>query len=86
MDKEFADIICHDFEEKHWDLAMAYLKKVHLNDVSGSEATLRSTRLAILALAKGRIYQMKDLVKSAKEDFRDVIMGATNIKKQRKLP
>lgn len=76
-----------DFEESKRQLVLNYLKKIHLNDVWQSQGNLENTRFSILMLADGSVYRVKDLVKSAKSDFRDVVAAASQMKPaKRKLP
>ncbi|MCO7223050.1 hypothetical protein [Pleionea sp. CnH1-48] len=86
MNDEILRIIDRDFEEKDRQLVIKYLKKIHLNNVWGGNGTLHQVQHSILLLAEGSVYRVKDLVKCARDDFRDVIAAATQIRKKPKLP
>lgn len=84
---EIDKLIQFEFNEKDHDLVKGFLGKLHLNDVGGSDGELNSTRRCIIMLAEGSAFQVKDLVKSAKEDYRDVVAAAHLMKKsKRRLP
>jgi len=76
--KDIVDIINRDFKSEEVVLVINALSSITLNHVmAASEYNLKNTRLSILKLAKGNINEVIELTKSAKMDFRDVIMWAT---------
>jgi hypothetical protein len=81
MDKKILDIVNRDFSGEQKELVINELSSIGLNHVmAASEYNLQSTRLSILKLAKGDITQVINFTESAKIDFRDVIMWATQEK------
>ena len=84
---EIDRLIQTEFKEKDHDLVKGFLSKLHLNDVGGSQGELNSARSCIIMLAEGSAFQVKDLVKSAKEDYRDIVAAAHLMRKsKRRLP
>ncbi|WP_299435590.1 hypothetical protein [uncultured Aquimarina sp.] len=78
MEKNVIDIINRDFKSEEVMLVINELSSITLNHVmAASEYNLKNTRVSILKLAKGNINEVIELTKSAKIDFRDVIMWAT---------
>ncbi len=78
MDKDIMDIIHRDFKPEEVLIIINELSSITLNHVmAASEYNLKNTRVSILKLAKGNINKVIELTKSAKIDFRDVIMWAT---------
>jgi len=87
LGKHIDELISANFREKDQELVKGFLSKLHLNDVGRSPGELDNTRRCILILAEGSVYQVKSLVKSAKEDYRDIVAAASLMKKaKRKLP
>jgi len=77
MDKGVFKIINEDFKEELRGTVIKELFSIGLNHVMAkSEDNLKSTRLSILYLAKGKLSEVIELTKRAKIDFRDVIMMA----------
>lgn len=65
------------FSEPDVQIALEELKGLTLEHVmASSQKNLDNTYLAILKLSKGEIARLKELVISAKKDFRDVIYWA----------
>ncbi|MBW1294770.1 hypothetical protein [Aquimarina litoralis] len=80
MDKAILDIIHRDFNVEETELVISELSSIGLHHVMAeSEYNLKNTRLSVLKLAKGDLKEVIELTKSAKIDFRDVIMWATQI-------
>lgn len=78
MDKIIVDRINKDFKVEEIELVIKELSSIGLNHVMAeSEYNLKNTRAAILKLANGDLNEVIELTKSAKIDFRDVIMWAT---------
>ncbi|WP_299242913.1 hypothetical protein [uncultured Aquimarina sp.] len=78
MDKDIMDIVNRDFKPEEVLIIINELSSITLNHVmAASEYNLKNTRVSILKLAKGNINKVIELTKSAKIDFRDVIMWAT---------
>ncbi len=78
MEKNVIDIINRDFKSEEVMLVINELSSITLNHVmAASEYNLKNTRISILKLAKGDVNEVIELTKSAKIDFRDVIMWAT---------
>ena len=78
MDKTILEIIHRDFKPEEVALVNNELSSITLDHVMAeSEYNLKNTRLSILKLAKGDVNEVVELTKSAKIDFRDVIMWAT---------
>ena len=70
--------IQQSFNEEERVLVMQELTSIGLSDVmANSEANLEATQLAILKLANADVEEVRRLTKAAKEDFRDVIMWAS---------
>jgi hypothetical protein len=81
MNRKILDIVDRDFNAEQKELVINELSSIGLHHVmAASEYNLENTRLAILKLAKGDINQVINLTKSAKIDFRGVIMWATQEK------
>ncbi len=78
MDQTITDIVNRDFKLEERELVMNELASIDLNHVMArSLYNLKNTRLSILKLANGDLNNVIELTKSAKIDFRDVIMWAT---------
>lgn len=78
MEKRIIEIIEHDFDKQYREKVITHLASITLQDVMAeSEQNLLNTRLAVLKLAKGSIDDLDYYIKSAKNDFRDVIYWAT---------
>ena len=78
MNENVIDIINKEFEEEEREFVINELSSINLTHVMAeSEINLNNTFLSILKLAKGDVNQVISLTKSAKIDFRDVIMWAT---------
>ncbi|MDH7447585.1 hypothetical protein [Aquimarina sp. 2201CG14-23] len=76
--KDIMDIVNRDFKPEEVPIVINELSSITLNHVmAASEYNLKNTRGSILKLAKGNIDDVIELTKSAKIDFRDVIMWAT---------
>lgn len=87
ISEDITKLIARDFKENERQQVINLLKKVHLNDVWGCPGNLDSARRSIIELAEGSVHRVKDLVKSAQVDFRDVVAAATlNSKPKPKLP
>ena len=83
MDNEILDIILNDFAPEQRNSLVEKLTSISLNHVMcESEFNLKNTRMSILYLAKGSLSSITELTKSAKIDFRDVIMWAAEEKKK----
>ena len=83
MDNEILDIILNDFAPEQRNSVVEELTSINLNHVMcESEFNLKNTRMSILYLAKGSLSSITELTKSAKIDFRDVIMWAAEEKKK----
>jgi hypothetical protein len=81
MNRKILDIIDRDFTAAQKEFVINELSSIGLHHVmAASEYNLENTRLSILKLAKGDINQVINLTKSAKIDFRDVIMWAAQEK------
>ncbi len=77
MDKIITDRVHQNFKTEDIELVIDELSSITLNHVmAASEYNLKNTRLSILKLAKGDVNEVIELTKSAKIDFRDVIMWA----------
>lgn len=83
MDNEILDIILNDFAPEQRNSVVEKLTSISLNHVMcESEFNLKNTRMSILYLTKGSLSSITELTKSAKIDFRDVIMWAAEEKKK----
>lgn len=81
MDENIVDIINKEFNKEQAEFVINELSSIALNHVMAeSTYNLANTRLSILKLAKGDLNKVVDLTISAKIDFRDVIMWATQEK------
>lgn len=81
MNEKILKIINQEFEDSEIELVINELKSITLKHVMAeSEINLNNTRMSILKLAKGNLKEVINLTKSAKIDFRDVIMWATQLK------
>ncbi len=79
MTEKMLAIIRRDFNDEQSQLVKNELSSIDLTHVmAASETNLETTRLAILKLAKGDLSAVVKLTESAKADFRDVIMWASN--------
>ncbi len=77
MNQTILDQINRDFAEAQRETVINELSSINLTHVMAeSEYNLENTRLSILKLAKGDVNRVVQLTKSAKIDFRDVIMWA----------
>lgn len=82
MNETILKIIDQEFKLDERKLVVTELASITLNHVMvTSETNLYNTRIAILKLAKGDLNEVINLTKSAKIDFRDVILWATQQKK-----
>jgi len=77
MNKKILEIIELNFDETQRKLVIAELSSIKLSHVmANSQYNLDNTWLAILKLANGSLDDVIEFTKSAKTDFRDVIMWA----------
>ena len=80
MHQNTIDIINREFKPEERDQVTKQLMSILPDHVmAGSEWNLRNTRLSILKLAKGDVNQIIEYTRSAKIDFRDVILWATEV-------
>jgi hypothetical protein len=81
MNENILKIINQEFEKSQTELVINELESITLKHVMAeSEFNLNNTRMSILKLAKGNLNEVIYLTKTAKIDFRDVIMWATELK------
>ena len=81
MNENILKVIEQEFEDSQIELVINELKSITLKHVMAeSEYNLNNTRMSVLYLAKGNLKEIINLTKSAKSDFRDVIMWATQEK------
>lgn len=79
MTEKILSLIRQDFNDEQRQLVVNELSSIGLQHVMAeSAANLESTHLAILKLAKGNVDAVVSYTKSAKADFRDVIMWAAD--------
>lgn len=77
MDASIINKVINDFDTKDHKEVLSLLSSIGLNHVmANSEINLLNTRLAVLHISQGSISELKDYVKAAKTDFRDVILWA----------
>lgn len=77
MNKKILESINIDFNKEQTELVISELLSIKLNHVmANSEYNLNNTQFAILKLSKGDLNKVIEFTKSAKIDFRDVIMWA----------
>jgi hypothetical protein len=80
MDKEILNIVSRDFSKSDINEVIKELSTITLDYVMvESENNLRNTYISILKLSNGSLEQLTKYVKSAKQDFRDVIYWASKI-------
>jgi hypothetical protein len=80
MDKEILNIVSRDFSKSDINEVIKELSTITLDHVMvESENNLRNTYISILKLSNGSLEQLTKYVKSAKQDFRDVIYWASKI-------
>lgn len=77
MDESIINKVVNDFDTRYHKEVLSLLSSIGLHHVmANSEINLLNTRLAVLHISQGSISQLKDYVKAAKTDFRDVILWA----------
>ncbi|WP_271766715.1 hypothetical protein [Aquimarina algiphila] len=81
MNTNVLDIISQDFAKNQRATVIHILSSIELHHTMDGDANLEKTRLSILKLANGNLDHIIDLTASAKIDFRDVIMWASQEKK-----
>ncbi len=82
MEADLIEAINRDFTPEESRFVKEELLAINLNHVMAASAyNLKNTRAAILYLAKGNLKEIKKLTATAKIDFRNVIMWATQDKK-----
>ena len=78
MNEEIINHINTSFSKEERGLVVKELEKITLDDMmANSETNLFNTKMSVLELSKGEISKVKNFVTSAKKDFRDVIMWAS---------
>lgn len=86
MNEKILKTIEEEFEKSQIELVKNELKSITLKHVMAeSEYNLNNTRMSVLFLAKGNLKEVINLTESAKTDFRDVIMWATQEKQKKNL-
>ncbi|QNA46352.1 hypothetical protein [Lacibacter sediminis] len=79
MTEKILSLIRQDFNNEQRQLVVNELSSIGLKHVMAeSTENLESTHVAILKLAKGNVDAVVRYTKSAKADFRDVIMWAAD--------
>ena len=78
MNKEIKKIVIRDFKESDQAIAISELESITPKHVMAeSQQNLDNTQRAILKLSHGSLSELRSLVKTAKQDFRDVIYWAS---------
>lgn len=77
MNQSILNIIHQEYTGKQRMMVIHELSSIELHHTMDAEDNLGNTRLSILKLAKGNINKIIDLTATAKIDFRDVILWAS---------